>query len=271
MVSPIQPDPASDSAAGAQSTQTPRRSGRKRRARPAARYALLAVGLVVAVVVGEMIVHAIRTNPRDSSAIVERELTLNTLQPGEHVIHSVAVFQRPALDYFRATRGMLVLTNKRLLYLGVEPRDLLAAPDVPPTFVERDFPIDTMVHVTGGHTFLWITKAVTVTTPNETLKLGVPSSASGTADLLLASMETRHKTAVVASATSRKLQDETVAARKAAEASWRQPKYYTVQRGDALGSIATQWNTTTDRLRVLNKLPDNRIRVGQVIMVRPAT
>jgi len=235
------------------------------------RYTVIFFGLVVAIVAGEMIVHAIRTDPRDSRAIVERELTLNTLQPGERVVRELPVFQRPALDYFRATRGLLVLTNKRLLYLGVEPRDLLAAADVPPTFVERDFPIDTMVHVSGGHTFLWITRAVRIRTPNETLKLGVPSSASSTADVLLASMETRHKTAVVESATARKLQEQTIAARKAAEESWRKPKYYTVQRGDALGSIATQWNTTTDRLRALNKLPDNKIRVGQLILVRPAT
>jgi LysM repeat protein len=239
--------------------------------RPGARYSLLLLIVVVAIIVGQMIVHAIRTDPRDSRAIVQRELTLNTLEPGEKVVREVAVFQRPAIDYFRATRGLLVLTNRRLLYLGVEPRDLLAAPDVPPTFIERDFPIDTMVHVTGGHTFLWITKAITVRTPNEKLKLGVPSSASAGANVLLASMERRHDQAVAESATARKLQEEAMAARKAAEAAWRKPQSYTVQRGDALGSIATQWNTTTDRLRALNHLPDNRIRVGQVILVRPAT
>ena len=239
--------------------------------RPGARYSLFFLILVVLIVVGQMIVHAIRTDPRDSRAIVERELTLNTLQPGETIVREVPVFQRPAIDYFRATRGLLVLTNKRLLYLGVEPRDLLAVPDVPPTFVERDFPIDKMVHVTGGHTFLWLTHAIIVHTPNETLKLGVPSSATPGANVLLASMEQRHQRAVVESATARKLQEETLAARNAAEEAWRKPKYYTVQRGDALGSIATQWNTTTDKLRTLNHLPDNRIRVGQTIMVRPAT
>ena len=75
--------------------------------------------------------------------IAERELQLNTLQPGERVLRMVSVFKRPAISYFRATRGLLVLTNQRLLYLGLEPRDLLAAPDLPPTFEERDFPVDT--------------------------------------------------------------------------------------------------------------------------------
>ena len=60
------------------------------------------------------------------------------------------------------------------------------------------------------------------------------------------------------------------AERKAAEVERRKAKYYTVRRGDAVGSIATIWNTTPERLRAWNHLPDNKIRVGQVLMVRPA-
>ena len=91
-----------------------------------------------------------RTDPRDSRAIAEREFQVNSIQPGERVHRQVSVFKRPAIDYFRATRGLLVLTDRRLLYLGLEPRDLLAAPDLPPTFEERDFPLDTSVRVTSG-------------------------------------------------------------------------------------------------------------------------
>ena len=50
----------------------------------------------------------------------------------------------------------------------------------------------------------------------------------------------------------------------------RKAKFYTVRRGDAIGSIATMWNTTTDRLRNWNKLSNNNIRIGQVLLVRPA-
>ena len=48
------------------------------------------------------------------------------------------------------------------------------------------------------------------------------------------------------------------------------PMNYTVKRGDALANIATMWNTTPDKLRQWNRLPDNRIRIGQKLMVRPA-
>src|SRR4029077_8025548 len=106
-----------------------------------ARYALIFGAVLVIAVIAQLIVHSARTDPRDTRTIAERELELNTLQPGERVVRSVSVFKRPAINYFRATRGLLVLTNRRLLYLGLEPRDLLAAPDLPPTFEERSFAI----------------------------------------------------------------------------------------------------------------------------------
>jgi LysM repeat protein len=243
---------------------------RKRRIKPPALYTMIALGVVVLVVLVQFAVHMARTDPRDSRAIAERELQLNTLQPGERVLRMVSVFKRPAINYFRATRGLLALTTQRLLYIGVEPRDLLAAPDLPPTFEERDFPIDTMVRVSSGRTFFGIAKAVVITTPSEKLKLGVPSAAWPQANLLLASINARRDRAIAMRAEQAKLLAQVEAERRAAEAEWRKAKYYTVRRGDALGSIAAIWNTTTDKLRQLNHLPDNKIRVGQSLLVRPA-
>jgi len=268
MSSPI---PATDSEIGA--PRRPARRGRvkrKRRIQPATLYALIFVGLIVLAVIVQLAIHAARTDPRDARAIAERELEVNTLQPGEHVYRMVSVFKRPAIDYFRATRGLLALTNRRLLYLGLEPRDLLAAPDLPPTFEERDFPIDTLVRVSAGRTFFGIAKAIVIQTPNETLRLGVPSSAWPHANVMIVAMDVRHDKAVVMSAQQRRFLAKAEAERRAAEELRRKPKFYTVRRGDALGSVATIWNTTPDKLRQWNRLPDNRIRVGQVLMVRPA-
>lgn len=231
---------------------------------------MIIVALIVVAILVQFIVHTARTDPRDTRAIAERELQVNTLQPGEQVYRMVSVFKRPAIDYFRATRGLLVLTNRRLLYLGLEPRDLLAAPDLPPTFEERDFPIDTLVRVTSGRTFFGVAKAVVITTPNEKLKLGVPSAAWPQANLMIVSMQVRHDKAVALATQQRQLLAKAEAQRRAAEAERRKAKYYTVRRGDALGSIATIWNTTPEKLQAWNKLPNNRIRVGQVLMVRPA-
>jgi hypothetical protein len=231
---------------------------------------MLVAAVIVLAVVAQFIVHLARTDPRDTRAIAERELELNTLQPGEHAIRTVSVFRRPAINYFRATRGLLVLTNQRLLYLGLEPRDLLAAPDLPPTFEERDFPIDTLVQLNAGRTFFGAAKAIVIITPNERLDLGVPSGAWPKADLMIVSMKVRREKAFVTGAVQRDLLLKAEYQRKATEEARKKAKYYTVRRGDALGSIATIWNTTPDHLREWNKLPDNRIRVGQQLMVRPA-
>jgi hypothetical protein len=248
----------------------PGRIKRKRRIQPGTLYAVVIALVVGFAILVQFAVHMARTDPRDTRAIALRELQVNTLQPGEQVYRTVSVFKRPAISYFRATRGILVLTSKRLLYLGLEPRDLLAAPDLPPTFEERDFPLDTTVHVSSGRTFFGIAKAIVVETPYETLRLGVPSGAWPQANVLITAMDVRRDKAVAAVAEQKKFLALAEAQRRTAEAERRKPKFYTVRRGDAIGSIATQWNTTPEKLRAWNRLPDNRIRVGQVIMVRPA-
>jgi hypothetical protein len=238
---------------------------------PGTLYAAAFVALVLVAVGIQFVVHMARTEPRDARAIAERELRLNTLAPGEQVVRMVSVFRRPVIDYFRATRGLLVLTNRRLLYLGTQPRDLLASADLPPTFEERDFPIDTLVQLSGGRTLIGLAKAINVKTPNGTMKLGVTSSSWPSAAVLIIAMDARHQRAVAEGIRQRQLRGQADAQRRAAEVMRRRMRYYTVQRGDALGSIATQWNTTTDKLRAWNQLPDNRIRVGQKLIVKPAT
>jgi LysM repeat protein len=252
------------------SRRPPRIQKKRRRFEPATLYAIVFAVLIGVAVLVQYGVHMARTDPRDARAIAERELQVNTLQPGEKVFRMVSVFKRPAISYFRATRGLLVLTNKRLLYLGLEPRDLLAAPDLPPTFEEREFPLDTTVKVRSGRTFFGLAKAIVIETPDASLRLGVPSDAWPKADVMIIAMDVRRDKAVVASAEQKKFLAKAEAQRKAAEAERRKAKYYTVRRGDALGSIATMWNTTADRLRDWNKLPNNNIRVGQNLLVRPA-
>jgi LysM repeat protein len=44
-----------------------------------------------------------------------------------------------------------------------------------------------------------------------------------------------------------------------------------VQRGEALASIARMFNTTPEALRSLNKIEGDRIRIGQVLIVKPFT
>ena len=247
----------------------PRLKKRGRPLRPWMRYGALGAGIILLGLFIQFAIHTYRTEPRDSRVIAERELQLNTLAEGERVIRAVSVFQRPWLDYFRATRGLLVVTNRRALFLGLQPRDLLASGESPPTFEERDFPIDTLVTFRSGRTFFGIAKAIIVETPEGSFDFGVPSESWGKANLLLHSIEARHQRLYAEGARQKKLRDALDAQRRVAAVDARRAKYYVVKRGDALSAIATRWNTSPERLREWNNLADNKIRVGQSLLVKP--
>lgn len=242
---------------------------RRRRMRPGVRYTLLGAGVLALALFLQFAVHTYRTEPRDARSIAERELRLNTLGDGERVIRMVSVFKRPWIDYFRATRGVLVLTNRRLLFLGLEPRDLLASGDGPPTFEERDFPVDTLVQLRPGRTFFGIAKAVVVDTPEGNYRFGVPSEAWGKASLLLHAIQARHERLYAEGVGEAKRRKALEVERRLAAQEAQKAKYYSVRPGDALSTIATRWNTTPDRLRQLNDLANNKIRVGQRLLVKP--
>ena len=242
---------------------------RRRRMRPVLRYTIVGGAIVVLGMLAQFAVHTYRTEPRNTNAIAARELRLNTLADGERVIRTVPVFQRPWVDYFRATRGLLVLTDRRLLFLGLEPRDLLGSGDSPPTFTEHDFMVDTVVQLHPGRTFFGIAKAVVVDTPEGTYRYGVPSQAWGKASLLLHSIAARHERLTALGERQARQRAVIEGQRKLAQVQAAKPKFYTVKRGDALSSIAARWNTTADQLRAWNNIEGNKIRVGQSLLVKP--
>ena len=147
---------------------------------------------------------------------------------------------------------------------------MLAPSDAPSTFEQRDFPLDTAISLTTGRAMAMLSKGVVLKTPDETLRLGVPSSSWPEAQKLAARMTKSSEIAHAAAVREQLLQKVADEDWKRAVAAWHKAQYYTARRGDALGSIATQWNTTPEKLMQLNKMPDNRIRVGQTLMVREA-
>jgi len=92
----------------------PRRNRRKRRRAPYPiwlKYLVVSLVLAVVLSLSQIALHAYRADPRDARVFAERELRLTVLRPNERVIASVSVWQRPLIDYFRATRGILVVTD----------------------------------------------------------------------------------------------------------------------------------------------------------------
>ena len=248
----------------------PQSRSRFKRMSPAAKYAAVLFSVAMLLIIVQLVLHSMRTEPRDSRMIADRELAVNVVEPGEQIQQVVSVVRRMPVDYFRATRGILALTNKRVVFLGLRPRDMLAPSDAPPSFEQQDFPLDTAVSVKTGRVMAWLTKGIIVDTPNETIRLAVPSAAWPDAQKLASRMTSSRDAALATAKQQEELRKVANDDWKRAVEAWKKPQYYTVRRGDALGSIATMWNTTTEKLQQLNKMPGIGIRVGQTLLVREA-
>lgn len=231
-------------------------------------YALGALGFAVLVVLIQLALYMRRAEPRDARAIVQRELTTNVLQPGERIVRSVPVFRRSPADYFRATRGLLVLTDRRLVYLGAPPRDITGASDAPPMFDQREFRIDTLVAIEPSFAILGLTRALVVDTPDDALKLAVQSGAWPGAQLLEKAWDARHEKLQLIGQWAGRVRDARADLRRQLEDYRRQPVYHVVRPGDAMSSIASWYEVPVDSIARLNGIENNRIRIGQRLLIR---
>jgi hypothetical protein len=262
----------------------PRRNRRRKRRGaypPWLKYLAACVGLAALVTIAQIAVQAIRSDPRDSQVFAERELRLSVLHPNEKVVAKVSVWQRAAIDYYRPTRGLLVLTDApgdsakpvggRIIYLGLQPRDPLSAPDAPPTFDERDWPVDTMVAVEPTRTLFYLSRALRVGPPRDHLTVGVPSPASDDADTVLQAVNRKYSALRAVGWQRREARRARDRAKLVMVHEGRREWYHTVHRGEALASVAKTYNTSADELRRLNGLTGDRIRIGQVLKVKGLT
>lgn len=231
-------------------------------------YTLAAFGLALLVVAVQLVLYLRRHEPRDARAQVERELRMNTLRPGERVVRMVPVFRRSGVDYFRQTRGLLVLTDRRLVYLGAPPRDITGASDAPPTFDQREFRIDTLVHLQPSRALLGFARALRVETPDGSVNLGVPSGSWPQAQLMREAWAARHRKLVAIGAWAKKVREARGSLQKQLEAYRRQPVYHVVRPGDAISSIASWYETTPEKIAELNGIVRNKIKVGQKLLIR---
>ena len=263
----------------------PRRNRRKRRRAPYPiwlKYLVVSVGLAVIVTLVQIGVHAYRADPRDSRVFAERELRLTALRPDEHVVAMMSVWQRPLIDYFRATRGILVVTDAppdsardvggRLIYLGLQPRDPLSPPDAPPTFDQREWPIDTLVHVTPTRTFFFVAHALAIEAPRDPrLVVGYPAGAAADADSLQRVIARKYAELRAIGWRRREERRARERARLVQIYGGRRAWYHTVRAGDAVSSIASIYGTEPDSIRGWNHLPNDRIRIGDTLLVKPWT
>jgi LysM repeat protein len=236
---------------------------RRVRPSPLAYLLLLVVGLPLAVVAIALLVHISTTEPRDTRNRVMREARAGVLDADEPVLAIVPVYQRPAGDYFRATRGVLLLTDRRLVHVGLLPRDIFVTDAEPDAFVRRTFPIDTTAPISAGRGFLGVDRAIVVEAPAGRVSLAVADEHWEEARRVLGAVE--HRQASERAIAKRR---ETVALAMAAAA--RLPVHHTVRRGEALSTIARRYGRTVEELQAMNSLDGARIRAGQVLVVKPS-
>lgn len=193
--------------------------------------------------------------------LAERELQGNVLDSGEVIQAQSVAFQRHWWDFFRPTWGVLAITDHRLVFLGVPPSPLIARQAGPREFEEEDFPLDTTVSLRAARVFDGTTNGIVVRSHDGRFVFGVPSWDRVRVQHV---RDTLHARQVA----QRREAEKEREAQLAAEWAARQPVYHTVQRGEALITIANQYGTTPEALEQLNHLPDARIRAGQRLLIR---
>jgi LysM repeat protein len=236
---------------------------RRVRPSPLAYLLLLVVGLPLAIVVVALIVHVSTTEPRDTRSRVMREARAGVLDADEPVLATVPVYQRPADDYFRATRGVLLLTDRRLVHVALLPRDIFITDAEPDAFVRRAFPIDTTAPLSAGRGFLGIDRAIVVEAPAARVSLAVADEHWDEARRVLDAVAHRQ-------ASERAIAERRAAVALAMADAARLPVHHIVRRGEALSTIARRYGRTVEELQEINALEGARIRVGQVLVVKPA-
>ena len=222
-------------------------------------------GLVIALVLGGigtlLFIH--RGDAEGSARIANREVEL-LMERGEDIEWRAPVMARHWWNYFRVTHGVLAATNRRLVYIGVPPEDILPREPEPQLLEESSFPYDRPIDIWRGRVFLGTLSGIVIRAPGQMRTFGVAASERGRLDSVLTLMRSHQKA----------IRDSDEADRQralaAAEAA-RRPVFHVVERGEALELIARQYNVSVEQLQAWNDLTSVQIRTGQRLLVKPRT
>lgn len=219
---------------------------------------------VIAVFVAGYLLWQRHLDPVAARAILAQELSTYALEPGESVKASTFLYRRSPSSYFRSTHAVLAATDRRLLLLTLTPSDPLTreAESSLPTI--RDLPKDTTVQLDTGRVMFGLARGVTIRGDDVDEGWAVRDEHLPELRAVLEDV----------SGVQRAMREDGEAirlARLAAIERARQPIWHVVSRGEALLSIANRYGTSPERLRELNRMTSDRIRIGDSLLVKPRT
>lgn len=219
---------------------------------------------VIAVFVAGYLLWQRHLDPVAARAILAQELSIYALEPGESVKASTFLYRRSPSSYFRSTHAVLAATDRRLLLLTLTPSDPLTreAESSLPTI--RDLPKDTTVQLDTGRVMFGLARGVTIRGDDVDEGWAVRDEHLPELRAVLEDV----------SGVQRAMREDGEAirlARLAAIERARQPIWHVVSRGEALLSIANRYGTSPERLRELNRMTSDRIRIGDSLLVKPRT
>ena len=237
-------------------------AGTRRQVRAALRLSVwtLAIGAVLVGAASLLFFH--RGDAEGSARVANREIEA-LLQPGETVERRVSVQRRRWFDYFRVTHGVLAATDRRLIYVGVPPEELIPREPEPLEVDQLLWPYDRPIDVAQEAVFFGRLPGVTIRAAGRSNSYGVTSLDRGKLDGVIAVITRRQSELRAVAEAERDASQATIAAAKRAIT-------HLVRPGEALEYIAQRYGTTADSLRRWNSLPSDRITAGRRLTVRPA-
>ena len=218
--------------------------------------ALLAV---VAFVTAAAIVPPIgaRLSARDAA---ERELHAQ-LEQGERVVESAFASQRRWTDMWRESFGIVVATDRRLLYVGAPPTPLLRPiEDGPAELLVESYPYDAAFTLEPRTRFRGYGRGLVLRMPLREVDF-IVDDAEWTNALAVSKASVTARSAVTTAAEQLEASNRSSAPRAAVYVT------YIVQRGETLTGLARRFRTSPEVLRQLNQLHTDDIRSGQRLRV----
>lgn len=187
------------------------------------------------------------------------------MQPGERVVTQAFASQRRWTDMWRESFGVVVATDRRLLYVGAPPTPLLRPrEDGPLELLVESYPYDAAFTL-EPRTLLWGRKrGLVLRTPGMAVDFLVDDRSWDDA-----------RRVAEASAASRGVATRAFeqVERSEREAPRRADEYvlHVVRRGETLTGLARRYRTSPDVLRQLNRLGQDELTVGQRLRVPKVT